>query len=103
MLNQKDATLDAYVVANAARPLLSHGQKGSRQNRRSYLYVEALRKFEKEANEMDLSEAYKKARPAFVGRMERTFIVLKDRLGDAIEMVATGSNQVPVGDRMDTK
>jgi len=61
-----------------------------------------LRKFEKEAAEMDLTEAYKKARPAFIGRMERTFIVLKDGPGDAVDVVATGSNMEPVGQRMDT-
>ena len=93
--------MDAYVVGNAARPLLSHGPKGTRQNRRSYLYVEALRKFEKEALEMDLTEANKKARPAFVGRMERTFIVLKDNPGEEVAVV-TGSNKEPVGEKMNT-
>jgi len=91
------------VVGNAARPLLSHGTKGSRQNRRSYLYVEALRKFEMEAMNMDLAESYKKARPSFIGRMERTFIVLKDNPGEEIPEVATGSNKEPVGEKMDTK
>ena len=52
---------------------------------------------------MDLAESYKKARPSFIGRMERTFIVLKDNPGEEIPEVATGSNKEPVGEKMDTK
>jgi len=104
VLNTKNWTLDAYVVGNAARPLLSHGSKGTKADRRSYLFVEALRKFEQEAKEMDLTEAYKKARPAFIGRLERTFVVLKDIPEGEMapnEGIATGSNKAPVGSRMD--
>jgi hypothetical protein len=50
---------------------------------------------------MDLTEANKKARPAFVGRMERTFIVLKDNPGEEVAVV-TGSNKEPVGEKMNT-
>lgn len=100
LLNSRDSTLDAYVIGNAARPLLSHGPKGSKVSRRSYLYVEAIRKFDKECKEMDLTEAYKRARPSFIGRLERTFIVLKDNPGEEIEIV-TGANREPVGEKMD--
>ena len=77
---------------------MSHGFKGTKVNRRSYLYVEAIRKFEKEVKELDLSEAYRRARPAFIGRLERTFIVLKDTVGVVVE--ASGSNMEPIGEKM---
>ena len=48
MINSQDANLDSYVIGNTSRPILSHGSKGTKVNRRSYLYVEALRKIEKE-------------------------------------------------------
>jgi hypothetical protein len=69
--------------------------KGVKTTRRTYLYVEALKKFEEESKEIDLTEAYRKARPAFTGKLERTFIILKDE-PDAEPMV-TGSNTEPVG------
>ncbi len=94
-MNAKDATLDTYVIGNQARPLLSYGIKGSKTTRRTYLYVEAVRKFEKEAREIDLTEAYKRARPAFTGRLERTFILLKDNEGEE-EPMLTGSNTEPL-------
>jgi hypothetical protein len=52
---------------------------------------------------MDLSEAYRKARPGFIGRLEHTFVVLKDNPGEELptEGVATGSNKEPVGNRME--
>lgn len=43
--------------------------------------------------EMELAEAYKKARPMYEGRMEHTFIVLKE--GDVAEV--TGANLEPLG------
>jgi hypothetical protein len=76
--------------------LLSYGTKGAKATRRTYMYVEAVRKFEKEVKEIDLTEAYKKARPAFTGRLERTFIVLRDNEGEE-EPMATGSNAEPLG------
>ena len=99
MLNAKDDGTDAYTISNAARPLLSHGPKGSRGNRKTYLYVEALRHFEKEVSQLDLSDAYKKARPMYSGRLERTFIILKDDYNPDLEAV-TGSNREPVGKRL---
>jgi hypothetical protein len=59
------------------------------------LYVEAIRKFEKEAQEIDLTEAYKRARPAFSGKLKRTFIILKDKEGEE-EPMLTGSNAEPL-------
>ncbi len=94
VLNAKDSTLDTYVIGNAQRPLLSYGVKGVKSTRRTYLYVEALQKFEKEAKEIDLTEAYRRARPAFAGKLERTFIILKD--GPEDEPMLTGSNTEPV-------
>jgi hypothetical protein len=68
--------------------------------RRTYLYIEAIQKFEKEFKDVDLSEAYKKAQPAFTGRLERNFVVLKDNQGGAtamdIDQVATGANLEPI-------
>jgi hypothetical protein len=58
------------------------------------LYVEALTKFEREAAELDLTEAYKKARPSFAGKLERTFLILKDEPGT--EEVASGANAEPI-------
>jgi hypothetical protein len=97
-LNAKDSTLDAYVIGNAQRPILSYGVKGQKSSRRSYLYVEALTKFEKEARELDLTEAYKRARPSFTGKLERNFIILKDNVSEDVEM-ASGSNTEPLGQK----
>ncbi len=60
--------------------------------------MEALKKFEAEAKEIDLTEAYKKARPSFTGKLERTFMILKDNLGEE-EPLPTGSNAEPLGDK----
>jgi hypothetical protein len=98
-LNSKDPGLEAYVIGNMARPLLSYGPKNSRSMRRTFLYIEAIQKFEQEMREVDLSEAYKKARPAFNGRLERNFVVLKDQQGEdarEVEQVATGANLEPI-------
>ncbi len=97
VLNAKDSTLDAYVIGNAQRPLLSYGVKGVKATRRTYLYVDALQKFEKEAKEIDLTEAYKRAKPAFTGKLERTFVILKDEPG--VEAMVTGSNAEPVASK----
>ncbi len=100
MLNEKDPGLEAYVIGNATRPLLSYGPKNSRSMRRTYLYVEALQKFEKEVQGIDLTEAYKRAKPAFTGKLERSFIVLKDNPGEETEMdveqILTGANAEPM-------
>jgi hypothetical protein len=99
-LNAKDPGLDAYVVNNQPRPILSHGPKNSRTTRRSYLYIEAVQKFGPDPKELDLSEAYKKAKPAFTGRLERSFILLKDNPGEEeamdLDSVATGANLEPL-------
>jgi hypothetical protein len=99
-LNAKDPGLEAYVIGNMSRPLLSHGPKNSRSLRRTYLYIEAIQKFAEDFKNVDLSEAYKKARPAFTGRLERNFVVLKDSLeGETamdVDQVATGANLEPL-------
>ncbi len=99
-MNSKDPGLDCYVVGNVARPLLSHGPKNSRTLRRTYMYIEAIQKFSEEAKNLDLSEAYKKARPAFTGKLERSFVLLKDKPGEELPMdtenVATGANAEPI-------
>ncbi len=98
MLNAKDPGLEAYVIGNQSRPLLSYGPKNSRTLRRTYLYVDAIQKFETEAKELDLTEAYKKARPSFTGKLERSFILLKDNPGEEqpMETEATGANLEPI-------
>ncbi len=91
--------MDAYVIGNAIRPLLSYGPKNSRTMRRTFLYVDAIQKFEGEIKGLDLSEAYKKAKPSFTGKLERTFIVLKDLPGEETAMEvepATGANAEPL-------
>jgi hypothetical protein len=98
ILNAKDATLDTYVIGNAPRPLLSYGVKNSKATRKTYLYVDAMRKFEKETREIDLTEAYKKARPAFAGKLEQTFIILKDNVEEEDQML-TGSNAEPIANK----
>jgi hypothetical protein len=79
---------------------MSYGPKNSRTLRRTYLYVEAVQKFEAEARGLDLTEAYKKAKPAFTGKLERSFILLKDNPGEEqpmeIESAATGANLEPL-------
>jgi hypothetical protein len=51
------------------------------------------------ANQLDLSDAYKKAKPMYAGRLERTFVILKDNQPPELE-AATGSNREPVGKRV---
>ncbi len=49
---------------------------------------------------MDLSEAYKKALPMYSGRLEHTFVVLKDDTApEKGEGQTTGSNAEPVGQK----
>ncbi len=99
-MNSKDPGLDAYVINNQFRPVLSHGPKNSRTMRRSYLYIEAIQKFAPEPQALDLSEAYKKAKPSFTGKLERSFILLKDSPGEEeamdLDTVATGANLEPL-------
>ncbi len=83
------------MIGNAQRPLLSYGVKNDRSTRRTLLYVEALTRFEKEASELDLTDAYARARPSFKGKLERTFLILKDNPGEAEEL-ASGANAVPL-------
>lgn len=62
------------------------------------MFVESLRRFPKECARMDLTEAYKRAKPMFDGRLEHTFVVLKDEhvVTEQAEK-ASGSNRVPIG------
>ncbi len=64
------------------------------------MYLEALQKFEADTKNLDLTEAYKKARPSFTGKLERNFILLKDNPGEEAPMdteeVATGANTEPI-------
>ncbi len=95
-MNAKDPRSENFCIGNTSRPLLSCGPKGTKGGRRTYLYVESIRKFAAEVKEIDLTEAYRRARPAYEGRMEHTFIVLKEA---AHEQCASGSNQEPVGNK----
>jgi hypothetical protein len=99
-LNNKDQGLDCYVINNAPRPLLSYGPKNSRTLRRSYLYIDAVQKYAPEPKELNLTEAYKKAKPSFTGKLERHFILLKDNPGEEeamdLDSVATGANLEPL-------
>lgn len=98
VLNERNDENDAFCVSNTSRPLLSFGPKGVKGNRRTYLYVEALRKFETEARRADLTEAYKKAKPMYNGRMERTFVLLKEEDASGAGPLS-GVNREPIGKR----
>lgn len=74
---------------------MSYGPKG-KGTRRTFLYVEALRKFPEEVKLMDLKDAYKKALPTYAGRLDHTFVILKD---SEAEKYASGSNNVPLGNK----
>jgi hypothetical protein len=84
-------------VANGARPLLSYGAKGTRVGRKTFLFAQALRQWESLHSQMDLSEAYKRAKQNFAGKMEQMFVVLKEDVD--VTGVASGSNQVPIGNK----
>jgi len=98
LINEKNPTLDSYCIGNSTRPLLSVGAKGTKgRSRKTYLYVEALRRYEEELGRLDLTEAYKKALPVYKGRLEHSFVVLKDDVGDVPQ--ATGGNNEPIGQK----
>jgi len=71
-------THDSYCIGNNLRPLLSYGPKGSKGGRRTFLYVEAVRKFANLFDDLDLSLPYAKAKDYYEGRMEHTFAVLRE-------------------------
>ena len=75
-ITELDPVNDAHSVNNSMRPLLSYGVKGSKTGRRTYLYVEFLRRFNKEVKLLDLASVYKRARPLFGGRMRQSFALL---------------------------
>jgi hypothetical protein len=95
-LNTNDPSIEAFCITNTYRPLLSYGPKHVKGSRRTYLYVESLRRFQAECAKLDLSEAYKKAGQNFRGRLEHTFVVLKDPAEGSGE-AASGSNKEPLG------
>lgn len=87
--------MESFCIGNTSRPLLSYGPKGTKGNRKTFLFVESLKRFKVESKEMDLTEAYRKAKPMYEGRLEHTFVVLKE----GVEPTATGSNQEPLGNK----
>lgn len=99
VISSKEGSTDAYCITNSTRPLLCLGQRGTKGGRKTMLFVEALRKYEKEAKEANFEEAYKLALPIFKDRLQQTFIVLKDSVAGEKPPVATGANQVPVGSK----
>jgi hypothetical protein len=86
--------MDAYCVANGVRPLLSYGAKGTRVGRKTFIFTTALKNWENLHSKMDLSEAYKKARNTFAGKMEQVFVVLKEGVYSSM---LSGSNTQPLG------
>jgi hypothetical protein len=64
------------------------------------VYIDAIKRYGTEPQLLDLTEAYRKAKPAFTGKLERSFILLKDNPGEEepmdLESVATGSNLEPL-------
>ncbi len=95
---------DAFCVTTAARPLLSYGPKNIRGNRRTFLYVEALRKFNQELKKLNLAEVYKRAKTTYAGRMQHTFAILKEDGPDPdLDLnVGSGGNAEPLGERMES-
>ena len=85
--------MDAYCVANGVRPLLSYGAKGTKVGRKTYIFTAALKQWESLHAQMDLTEAYRRARNTFAGKMEQVFVVLKENGGQNL----SGANQIPVG------
>ena len=100
VIMEQNPGTDAFCITNANRPLMSVGSKGIRGGRKTYLYVEAIRKFQDEVRVLNLDEAYKLARNQYVGRMEHTFIVLKEDATVSKTMI-TGANSVPMGVKRD--
>lgn len=100
-INESDNANDAFCVTNAARPLLSFGPKNTKGNRRTYLYVEALRRFNQDLKKLNLTDVYKRAKPVYGGRMQHTFGVLKEEGPDTnIDLnIPSGANAEPVGPR----
>lgn len=96
VLSSKDPQTDAYCITNSTRPILSVGPKGSKGGRKTYLFAESIKRFPEEICQADLSEAYKRAFPMFKGRMEHTFIVLKE-IDSA--PISSGANNVPLGNK----
>jgi len=108
-------THDCYCISNTPRPLLSYGPKGDKSARRTYLFVEALRRFKDDLEGLDFSEVYKKAVPIYLGKLitvtfpvqslilviyssgqlEHNFIVLKEDVGEALNKTS-GANSVPI-------
>ncbi len=81
-------------MGNGVRPLLSYGAKGTRVGRKTFIFTTALKNWESLHSKMDLSEAYKKARNTFAGKMEQVFVVLKEGVYSSM---VTGSNAQPIG------
>lgn len=96
-ISETDNANDAYCITNAARPLLSFGPKGAKGNRRTFVYVEALRRFHQELKALDLTDIYKRARHVYGGRMQHTFAVLTED-GPDTNIEVSGSNAVPLGE-----
>lgn len=86
--------MDAYCVPNGVRPLLSYGAKGTRIGRKTFIFTAALKNWEHLHSQMDLGEAYKKARNTYAGKMEQVFVVLKEGIYSSM---LSGSNQQPLG------
>jgi hypothetical protein len=100
VIKTQNQSMDAYCVSNGVRPLLSYGAKGTRVGRKTYIFTTALKNFESLHHLMDLSEAYKKARNTFAGKMEQVFVVLKEGVYSAM---VTGANSDPIGDKTGEK
>jgi hypothetical protein len=90
--------MDAYCVANGMRPLLSYGAKGTRVGRKTFIFVAALKQWESLLEQMDLAEAYKRAKKLFVGKMEQLFVVLKEEGVGSMQQLS-GANRIPVGSK----
>ena len=95
-LERETDTVESYCIGNTSRPLLSFGKRGSKQ-KRTYLYVEALREFKHLKGKLDLTEAYRKAGDQFKDRLEHCFVFMCD--GDAKSSKLSGGNRVPLGNK----
>jgi hypothetical protein len=102
-ISDQEKENDAFCVTTAARPLLSYGSRTVRGNRRTFLYAEALRKFNQEVKKLNLQDIYKRAKPTYAGKMQHTFAILKEDGPDPnldLDNAASGSNAEPIGERV---
>jgi len=93
---------ESFVQGFTSRPLLHYYMReGSTAYmegvNRTYTFVEAVAKFGALVPQAGLLQAYKRARPAFIGCLEQYFVILNENGPDVTP--TRGSNSYPIGAR----